>query len=168
MVIISSNCMYIQTKIKNVHYKGKDGLHFLEGNGVRERIIQSTVSATFFRTAVPDTSSSLYMSVCPSICLPACPHHPLLQPASGSHVWVLVWKASWKPGREEGARWCERDGTKTTIWSRFNFTIPNTGLWSRGRGPFLPNYPWSPVSGDHVFGSGIARWQAAAVGVAEW
>ena len=76
MVIISSNCMYIQTKIKNVHYKGKDGLHFPEGNGVRERIIQSTVSATFFRTAVPDTSSSLYMSVCPSVrlsvCLPAC------------------------------------------------------------------------------------------------
>ena len=67
MVIISSNRMYIQTKIKNVHYKGKDGLHFPEGNGVRERIIQSTVSATFFRTAVPDTSSSLYMSVCPSV-----------------------------------------------------------------------------------------------------
>jgi hypothetical protein len=59
MVIISSNRMYIQTKIKKVRYKGKAGLHFSEGNGVRERIIQSTVSATFFRTVVPDTSSSL-------------------------------------------------------------------------------------------------------------
>jgi hypothetical protein len=156
--------MYIQTKIKKVRYKGKAGLHFSEGNGVRERIIQSTVSATFFRTG----SRHLFLSLVLSVCLSVCPLHPLLRPASGSHIWVLVLKASWKPGREEGSRWLERDGTKTTIWSRFYFTIPNTGLWSRGRGPFPPNHPWSPVSGDHVFGSGTDRWQAAAVGVTEW
>jgi hypothetical protein len=49
---------------------------------------------------------------------------------------------------------------------QFNFTIPVTGLPSRRRGPFPQSHPWSPVSGDHMFGSGTARQQAAAVGVA--
>ena len=38
---------------------------------------------------------------------------------------------------------------------------------SSGKGPIPTKSSWSPVSGDHVFGSGTARQQAAAVGVAE-
>ena len=64
-------------------------------------------------------------------------------------------------GREEGARRNEKDETKTTVWSRFNFTLPDIGLWSRGKGPILTKSSWSPVSSDHVFGSGTARQQAA-------
>jgi hypothetical protein len=41
------------------------------------------------------------------------------------------------------------------------------GYEEGGRGPYPPNHPWSPVAGDHVFGSGTARRQVAAVGVAE-
>jgi hypothetical protein len=41
------------------------------------------------------------------------------------------------------------------------------GYEEGGGGPFPPNHPWSPVAGDHVFGSGTARQQVAAVGVAE-
>ena len=51
-------------------------------------------------------------------------------------------------------RWqtrAERKGTRrmrertelrqTRFWSKLNFTIPDTGLWSRGRGTFPPKYP---------------------------
>ena len=31
--------------------------------------------------------------------------------------------------------------TRQPVWSRFDFTISDTRLWSRGRGPFLPNHP---------------------------
>lgn len=36
-----------------------------------------------------------------------------------------------------------------------------------GRAPIPAKSSWSPVSGDHMYGSRTARWQAAAVGVAE-
>ena len=45
------------------------------------------------------------------------------------------------------------------------FSAP--GYEERGRGPFPPNHPWSPVAGDHVFGSRTARRQVVAVGVAD-
>jgi hypothetical protein len=67
-----------------------------------------------------------------------------LCPASGSHVWVLVWKGileTWKRRGEGTARQHERkNGTKTRLCSRFNFTI-TTFSYEAGEGTrFPPNH----------------------------
>ena len=77
-------------------------------------------------------------------------------------------------------RWQTRAERKGTRWTRERTELRQQGSdqssillfgvlgYEEGeRGPFLPNHPWSPVAGDHVFGSGTARQQVAAVGVAE-
>ena len=81
-----------------------------------------------------------------------------------NRVW-LKWQTR---AERKGTRWTRermelRQGSDQS--SILLFSAP--GYEERGRGPFPPNHPWSPVSGDHVFGSGTARRQVAAVGVAD-
>lgn len=62
--------------------------------------------------------------------------------ASGSHVWVLVWKGILESAREEGGLGgAIKMKPRQPVWSKFDFTISDTRLWSRGRGPFPPNHP---------------------------
>ena len=61
-----------------------------------------------------------------------------------------------------------KNGAKTNqvlIKAQFYYSVHR--VMKKGEGPIPTKSSWSPVSGDHVFGSGTARQQAAAVGVAE-
>ena len=77
-------------------------------------------------------------------------------------------------------RWQTQAERKGTRWMRKRTELRQPGSDQRsillfgapsyeggGRAPIPAKSSWSPVSGDHVFGSRTARWQAAAVGVAE-
>lgn len=70
--------------------------------------------------------------------------------------------------RRGGARRRDKDETKTTSLIKVRFYYFWYSVVKQGKGPFPTKSSWSKVAGDHVFDSGTARWQAVAVGVAEW
>jgi hypothetical protein len=79
-------------------------------------------------------------------------------------VW-LKWQTR---AERKGTRWTRermelRQGSDQSSILLFSAPVYEEG----GRGSFRPNHPWSPVAGDHMFGSGTAKRQVAAVGVAE-
>ena len=77
----------------------------------------------------------------------------LLWLASSSHVWVLVCKGILESAREEGGLGgAIKMKPRQPVWSRFDFTISDTQLWSRGREPNLAKSSWSKVAGTHVIG----------------
>jgi hypothetical protein len=57
----------------------------------------------------------------------------LLRPASGPHVWVLAWEASWNLEEKRELGGSREKGTKTS--SRFNFTIPRHSVMKKWEGP---------------------------------
>ena len=84
----------------------------------------------------------------------------LLQPASGSHVWVLTWKASWNPEEKRGLgdmrKMKPRQGSDQGSILLFQTLGYEAWEW----GPFPPNHP-----GVQFQVTGTAMRQAAAV---EW
>ena len=66
-----------------------------------------------------------------------------------------------------GARRRDKDGTKTTSLIKVRFYYSRHSVMKQGKGSFPAKSSWSKVAGDHMFDSGTARQQAAALGVAE-
>ena len=46
----------------------------------------------------------------------------------------------------------EKDVAKAKFWTKLNFTISETHLWSRGRDLIPAKSSWSKVAGEHVMG----------------
>jgi hypothetical protein len=59
----------------------------------------------------------------------------LLCPASRSQVCFLAWEGILETWKRREARQRDKEGTKTRLCSRFNFTIPAIHYEGRGRGP---------------------------------
>jgi hypothetical protein len=59
----------------------------------------------------------------------------LLRSASGPRVWVLAWEASWNLEEKRELGGARKNGTKTSGWSRFNFTIRRHWIMKKGEGP---------------------------------
>jgi hypothetical protein len=73
---------------------------------------------------------TVYDFMVPGLCLWC--HSILLRPASSPHIWVLAWEASWNLEEKRELGGARKDGTKTLVWSRFNFTIQTLGYEEGG------------------------------------
>jgi hypothetical protein len=94
--------------------------------------------------------------------------HICCMPSSGSQrnrVWLKWQTRAERKGSRQTRERTELRQQGSDQSSILLFRAP--GYEEGGRGPFLPNHPWSSVAGDHVFGSGTGRQQIAAVGVAD-
>jgi hypothetical protein len=73
----------------------------------------------------------------------------VLRPASGSHVWVRAWKASWNLEEKREPRWVEKQWNQDMlVCSKFNFNVRGHVLIKKGWGAFPSNHPWSPAAGE--------------------
>ena len=58
----------------------------------------------------------------------------LLRPASGSHVWVLAWEASWNLEEKRELGGARENGTKTTSLLKVQFYYSQTLGYEKGKG----------------------------------
>jgi hypothetical protein len=94
-------------------------------------------------------------------------HCKVLELARSSHVWVRAWEASWNLEEKRELGGTRKDGTKTLVWSRFNFTIRRHGVMKRGEVPIPTKSSMESSCRWPRVGSGTARRQVVAVGVAD-
>jgi hypothetical protein len=93
----------------------------------------------------------------------------VLYPASRSQVWVLAWKGileTWKR-RRAGLREIRKEPRQRSLFKVQFLLFWHSVMKEGGGARFPPNNLGIQKQGDHVYGSGTAKWQVPAVGLAE-